>query len=186
VKGGETLYSIAHAYHLNYRDIANWNGLGNGSRIREGQTLRLSPPPAGAKSSRKTTKPTAPAVPAPKWSWPTSGKVYLKFGESPKTESGIRITGQVGQKILASAGGEVVYAGDGLNSYGQLLIIKHSQTWLSAYGFNARLLVREGQQVTARQHIANMGQDSAGRAVLHFEIRRDGIPVDPLRSLPQR
>lgn len=186
VQGGETLYSIAHRYRLDYRDLANWNGLGDGSRIREGQQLRLSPPSAGTKASRAPAPRKVSTAPAPTWKWPTSAKVYLKFGESRKTESGVRFSGKSGQRVVASAAGEVVYSGDGLNSYGQLLIIKHSQTWLSAYGFNSKLLVREGQRVAANQHIANMGQDSSGRPVLHFEIRRDGIPVDPLRRLPPR
>jgi lipoprotein NlpD len=112
--------------------------------------------------------------------------VYLRYGESPKTESGIRIAGQDGQNVFAVAAGEIVYAGSGLASYGQLLIIKHNQTWLSAYGFNSRLLVAEGQKVSAGQNIALMGRDAAGKAVLHFEIRRNGQPVDPLKYLPKR
>ena len=123
-------------------------------------------------------------MPPPAWRWPASGNVYLRFGASQKTESGIRITGVSGQSVNAAAAGEVVYAGSGLASYGNLLIIKHNDTWLSAYGFNSVLLVSEGQKVGAGQGIARMGEDASGRPVLHFEIRRDGQPVDPLRYLP--
>ena len=193
VRSGETLYSIAHSYNLDYRDLSRWNGLGDGSRIREGQRLRLKPGSGGSTASSKSsagksksTAARAPAAPAPRWLWPTTGTVYLRYGASPKTESGIRIAGQDGQNVKAVAAGEVVYAGSGLASYGQLLIIKHNETWLSAYGFNSRLLVAEGQQVAANQSIARMGKDAAGKPVLHFEIRRDGQPVDPLRYLPKR
>jgi len=190
VRSGETLYSIAHSYGLDYRQLAKWNGLGDGSVIRDGQRLRLKPSgsaanssSAGSSSSRASN---SPAVPAPAWFWPTAGTVYLSFGASQKTESGIRITGSDGQPVRSAAAGEVVYAGSGLASYGNLLIIKHNETWLSAYGFNSVLLVREGQNVTSGQSIARMGHDSSGRAVLHFEIRRNGQPVDPIRYLPAR
>ena len=89
-------------------------------------------------------------------------------------------------KPLAEAKGEVVYAGSGLKSYGQLVIVKHNDTWLTAYGFNSLLMVREGDRVGARQQIAEMGRNSRGRQLLHFEIRRNGKPVDPLGYLPKR
>ena len=190
VRSGETLYSIAHSYDLDYRQLAQWNGLGDGSVIRSGQRLRLKPSSGSAAgtSSRKSAAQTksAPVLPAPAWRWPTAGNVYLAYGASQKTESGIRIAGQGGQTVRSAAGGEVVYAGSGLASYGNLLIIKHNDTWLSAYGFNSALLVREGQKVSSGQSIARMGQDTSGRAILHFEIRRNGQPVDPLRYLPAR
>jgi lipoprotein NlpD len=186
VRSGETLYSIAHSYNLDHRQLAQWNYLGNGSVIRVGQRLRLKPPSGSSSKNTAAKSPSQPTVPAPTWRWPTSGKVYLRYGASQKTESGIRITGSKGQVITATAAGEVVYAGSGLASYGNLLIIKHNETWLSAYGFNAVLLVREGQKVISGQSIARMGQDTAGRPVLHFEIRRDGQPVDPERYLPAR
>jgi lipoprotein NlpD len=183
------LYSIAHSYGLDYRQLAQWNGLGDGTVIRSGQRLRLSPTGTAAGSSSTSAKSQVQrpeVVPAPPWRWPTAGRVYLAFGESQKTESGIRITGQSGQPVVAAAAGEVVYAGSGLASYGNLLIIKHNETWLSAYGFNSALLVREHQEVAAGQNIARMGQDASGLSVLHFEIRRNGQPVDPLRYLPSR
>jgi lipoprotein NlpD len=191
VKSGETLYSIALQHNLDQRQLASWNSLGSGAYIREGQRLRLKPS-AGYKASQRnsskqqTTVSSAAVLPAPAWRWPTNGAVLLRFGESSKTKSGIRIGGHKGQAIQATAAGEVVYAGTGLRSYGQLLIIKHNETWLSAYGFNSKLLVAEGAKLQAGQSIAEMGSDSAGRTLLHFEIRRNGQPVDPLRYLPAR
>jgi lipoprotein NlpD len=188
VRAGETVYSIARSYGLDYRQIAQLNQLGDGSMIRVGQRLLL--PQSGAVRAAGASGPeparAAAAVPAPPWLWPTSGRLYLRFGQSPKTASGIRIAGNVGQTIHAAASGEIVYAGSGLASYGQLLIIKHNESWLSAYGFNSVLLVREGDKVAAGQNVAEMGQDLAGVAVLHFEIRRAGQPVDPLIYLPPR
>lgn len=187
VRSGETLYSIARTYDLDYRQLAQWNSLGSGDVIRAGQRLRLSPAKGGSRTSASSVaSPPASVVPAPAWQWPTDGRVYLRYGESPKTESGIRIAGTAGQPVIAVAGGEVVYAGSGLASYGQLLIIKHNESWLSAYGFNSALLVAEGQNVPAGAPIARMGSDPAGRAVLHFEIRRNGEPVNPLNYLPRR
>jgi lipoprotein NlpD len=189
VRPGETLYSIAHSYALDYRQLAQWNRLGDGSVIRDGQRLRLKPPDgnvARTSSNNARSQSKQPAVPTPVWRWPTAGSVYLRFGAAQKTESGIRIAGTQGQVVVSAAAGEVVYAGSGLASYGNLLIIKHNESWLSAYGFNSVLLVREGQKVAAGQSIARMGQDASGRAVLHFEIRRNGQPLDPLRYLPAR
>jgi len=162
--------------------------LGDGSMIRVGQRLLLQSAGQGranSAGSEESARAVA-VVPAPPWLWPTNGRLYLRFGESPKTASGIRIAGNVGQTIKAAAAGEIVYAGSGLASYGQLLIIKHNESWLSAYGFNSLLLVREGDTVAAGEDVAEMGQDLSGIAVLHFEIRRAGQPVDPLLYLPQR
>jgi lipoprotein NlpD len=189
VRSGETLYSIAMQYNLDQRQLASWNRLGSGTYIRTGQKLRLTPP-SGYTSAQskdgnaKRSSSSLADLPAPTWRWPTRGSVLLRFGESSKTQSGIRIVGTEGQSVTATAAGEVVYAGTGLRSYGQLLILKHNETWLSAYGFNSKLLVTEGARVQAGQAIASMGRDSGGQALLHFEIRRNGQPVDPLRYLP--
>jgi lipoprotein NlpD len=191
VRSGETLYSIAMQHDLDQRQLAGWNNLGSGAYIREGQRLRLKPP-SGYTSAQRNTAGTKPAVssaavlPAPSWLWPAKGAVLLRYGASSKTKSGIRIGGAKGQAVKATAAGDVVYAGTGLRSYGQLLILKHNETWLSAYGFNSKLLVSEGAKVQAGQTIAEMGSDSAGKTLLHFEIRRNGQPVDPLRYLPAR
>ncbi len=189
VRAGETLYAIAMRYDIDYRQLAAWNGLGDGTFIRKGQRLYLKGPAPGVDKKGASTAAARPApklLPAPAWRWPTAGPVVEAYGSSPQTESGIRISGTEGQPVLAVAAGEVVYAGGGLPSYGQLVIIKHNETWLSAYGFNSLLRVREGSRVKAGQEIAAMGRTRAGKAQLHFEIRRNGQPVDPARYLPAR
>ena len=190
VRAGETVFSIADKYDISQRELIRWNSLGDGSLIRQGQRLRVSRPDADAKQASGTSsKPAQPAyktVPPPAWRWPTEGPVLHRYGQSVKTESGLRIGGKAGQWVVAVAAGEVVYAGDGLARYGQLLIIKHNDSWLSAYGFNSELMVAEGNRVRAGQPVARMGQDSSGNAQLHFEIRRNGEPVNPLNYLPRR
>lgn len=191
VRSGETLYSIARRYGLRHQDLARWNGLGDGSLIRVGQRLRLAP--AGGRQVARAAAPpraggTAAAsdLPAPRWQWPAEGAVIAAFGQSPMTASGIQIGGRLGQAVRAAADGRVVYSGTGLTGYGALLIVKHSDTWLSAYGHNQALLVAEGEAVRAGQEIARIGEGPGRRPVLHFEIRRNGSPVDPLTQLPGR
>lgn len=118
------------------------------------------------------------------WAWPTNGK--LINASTPTAEKGITIGGQAGQTIQAAAPGQVVYSGSGLIGYGKLIIIKHNATYLSAYAHNNELLVQEGDSVKGGQKIATMGAASDGTAALHFEIRRDGQPIDPLKHLPDR
>ena len=131
--------------------------------------------------------PAGPAGPAPKgWTWPSNGVLIGKFSSNGSLNKGIDIAGDLGQPVLAASDGSVVYAGSGLRGYGELVIIKHSDTYVSAYGHNSRLLVREGQQVKAGQTIAEMGSTGTDRVKLHFEIRRQGKPVDPLQFLPRR
>jgi lipoprotein NlpD len=120
------------------------------------------------------------------WAWPTNGVLIGKFSSNGSLNKGIDIAGDLGQPVLAASDGSVVYAGSGLRGYGELVIIKHSDTYVSAYGHNRRLLVREGQQVKAGQTIAEMGSTGTDRVKLHFEIRRQGKPVDPLEFLPRR
>ncbi|MBX8608381.1 Peptidoglycan-binding LysM:peptidase M23B [Pseudomonas cichorii] len=120
------------------------------------------------------------------WAWPASGTLIGKFSSNGSLNKGIDIAGDLGQPVLAASDGSVVYAGSGLRGYGELIIIKHSDTYVSAYGHNRRLLVREGQQVKAGQTIAEMGSTGTDRVKLHFEIRRQGKPVDPLQFLPRR
>ena len=139
-----------------------------------------------------TTPPPAPGKVQPVqrsaqgWAWPTSGTLIGKFSSNGSLNKGIDIAGQLGQPVLAASDGTVVYAGSGLRGYGELVIIKHSDTYVSAYGHNRRLLVREGQQVKVGQHIAEMGSTGTDRVKLHFEIRQQGKPVDPLQYLPRR
>ncbi|HEY6611785.1 MAG TPA: peptidoglycan DD-metalloendopeptidase family protein [Pseudomonas sp.] len=128
----------------------------------------------------------APAISAKGWAWPANGQLIGLFSSNSSLNKGIDIAGELGQPVLAASTGSVVYAGSGLRGYGELVIIKHSDTYVSAYGHNRRLLVREGQQVKAGQKIAEMGSSGADRVKLHFEIRRQGQPVDPLQYLPRR
>ena len=193
VRKGETLYSIAFRYGKNPDDIARWNRLGDGSLIYPGQVLRLTPG-AGAAASATTSTRSAPAKslpklpdqPAPAWVWPTSGRIDVEFGGKPGPGTGILINGEVGQPIAAAASGRVVYAGSGLIGYGQLIIIKHNESYLSAYGYTRSLLVEEGQSINQGQRIATMGEGPERKPRLHFEIRRNGEPVDPGQFLPTR
>ena len=121
--------------------------------------------------------------PAMEWSLPTQGKVIAQFSESDNRK-GIDIAGKLGQPVMASANGKVVYSGSGLRGYGKLIIIKHNNTFLSAYAHNNKILVKEGQSVSRGQKIAEMGKTDAKQVELHFEVRRYGKPVDPAKYLP--
>ncbi len=129
---------------------------------------------------------TAQVWGAPQWRWPVSGPLLSSFQGSNALNKGIDLGGKLGEPVLAAAGGQVVYSGSGLRGYGKLLIVKHNETFLSAYAHNDRLLVKEGDLVKAGQRIADMGSSGTDRVKLHFEIRRDGTPVDPLKFLPRR
>jgi lipoprotein NlpD len=140
---------------------------------------KTAPPPSRPESAR------VPEIDDAKidWAWPTSGKVIAGFSEASNLK-GIDISGKAGQPVLASAAGRVVYAGAGLRGYGKLIIIKHNNTYLSAYAHNREILVKEGQQVSKGQKIAEMGDSDADQVKLHFEIRRLGKPIDPAKYLP--
>jgi lipoprotein NlpD len=147
-----------------------------------------TPAAAGVDKSPPSSRPESARVPEiddakVDWSWPTSGKVIAGFSEASNLK-GIDIGGKSGQPVLASAGGRVVYAGSGLRGYGKLIIIKHNNTYLSAYAHNREILVKEGQQVSKGQKIGEMGDTDADQVKLHFEIRRLGKPVDPAKYLP--
>ena len=203
VRKGETLFSIAWRYGKSTTDLARWNKLGNGSLIYPGQRLQLNGRAATSSqssggsatggsssgpSSRPSSKPlpSIPSRPSPKWSWPTSGQINVGFGAKPGIGTGVLINGKAGQAIYAAASGRVVYAGSGLIGYGQLIIVKHNDTYLSAYGYNASLLVKEGDQIKKGQKIATMGEGPERKPRLHFEIRRNGKPVNPRQYLPAR
>jgi lipoprotein NlpD len=143
---------------------------------------------ARAETSREATRP--PPAPADgdeddrlEWLWPAKGRIVSSFSETANLK-GIDIAGKEGDPVLASAPGRVVYAGAGLRGYGKLIIIKHNKTYLSAYAHNREILVKEGQQVSKGQKIAEMGSTDADQVKLHFEIRRLGKPMDPVRYLP--
>jgi lipoprotein NlpD len=118
------------------------------------------------------------------WLWPAAGPVATPFDEAKN--KGLAITGKAGDPVLAAADGRVVYAGSGLRGYGNLVIVKHNNTYLTAYAHNQALLVKDDQVVRRGQKIAEMGSSEADRVQLHFEIRRQGKPVDPARLLPPR
>ena len=242
VQRGDTLYAVAFANGLDYREIAIWNQLESADRILVGQVLRLTPPSGAieikplddepAPLARPLTEatelrepqavllpysaanwaqvssprpvaavapaevkpaqvPTTPAVAAPaatamidSWLWPAEGTLAGRFGAAGG--KGIDIVGQSNAPVKAVAPGKVVYSGSGLRGYGRLLIVKHAGEYLSAYAHNETILVKEGEQVTAGQRIALMGDSDADRVKLHFEIRRYGKPLDPLTYLPER
>jgi lipoprotein NlpD len=151
-----------------------------------------------APEARATAPAASPPPPPPKaesgrvpeidddslgWIWPATGKIVAGFSESANLK-GIDIAGKAGQPVVASAAGKVVYAGAGLRGYGKLIIVKHNNTFLSAYAHNREIAVKEGQQVAKGQKIAEMGDTDADQVKLHFEIRRLGKPVDPAKFLP--
>lgn len=256
VERGETLYSIAWHYGLDWRRLARWNDIDAPYTIYPGQRLNLSRPRTQPDSStRDTDKPedapksvasdtdrmperqkdpepeTAAAKPdvseasdvsetpetperpetspasAPEssadgepassdaerraasgtqgWHWPASGRVVDNHGASD-SRNGVDIGGEPGEPVWATKGGRVVYSGSGLKGYGKLVIIKHDAQYLSAYGYNRRLLVEEGEQVSAGDKIAEVGHGPHQKPMLHFEIRREGNSLDPVDILPAR
>ena len=183
VKRGDTLYSIAWRHGLDHKQLARWNRLENENLIYPGQVLTLKP--AGVPRRSKASSATRVLDSGQTWVWPTNGRVLSTFSQGGSVASkGIDIAGRSGQPIRAAAPGRVVYSGSGLLGYGQLIIVKHSDTYLSAYGHSDELLVQEGDSVKAGERIAKMGVGPEKRPMLHFEIRLNGKPVDPLRYLP--
>lgn len=204
VKRGDTLYSIAFRHKLDYKDVARWNRIGRDYVIHPGQKLRLYPPGASARSSTPAPKasgratppkarpnPSAPRQPAiptgppVKWQWPVSGGTAT-LTSRPNGGHGLMIVGRQGDEVRAAGGGRVVYTGSGLLGYGQLVIVKHNETYLSAYGHLQSVLTKEGETVAAGQRIATMGNGPQGSPLLYFEIRINGTPGNPLSLLPQR
>lgn len=203
IKPGESLYEIAWRYNRDFVELAQVNGLKSPYHIKAGQKLSLSKPSAPSRTaSKKTTesvKKSTPKTQAQKitpakqaslperfaWEWPTSGKIIQHFSNE-KGQKGIDISGKTGQPVLAAAPGVVVYSGNGLRGYGELIIVKHNDEYLSAYAHNRQLFVKEGDSVKALQQIAEMGQTGTESTRLHFEIRRKGQPVNPLQFLPKQ
>ncbi len=147
-----------------------------------GEPKPTTPPPAPAPAVAGGSSRSAGGV---TWRWPASGEVITRFTPGDAIP-GIEIAGKAGDPVRAAADGVVVYSGNGLVGYGELVIIKHNDSLLSAYGHNSKRLVKEGQRVTAGQEIARMGSSGAARVELGFQIRKDGNPVDPLSYLPAR
>jgi lipoprotein NlpD len=146
----------------------------------------VSPPVVARVEPKSESRPPAAAEGDDEklgWVWPSAGKLVTGVSENPNLK-GIDIAGKAGQPIVASAAGKVVYVGTGIRGYGKLIIVKHNASYLSAYGHNQEILVKEGQQVAKGQKIAEMGNTDADQVKLHFEIRKHGTPVDPLKFLP--
>ena len=211
VKPGDTLTRIAMDNGQSPRDIAAWSKVENPNRIEVGQVLRVVPPvnqevvvqavtkpvvsagsltqPAASASSAASAD-TANKQPTPatdseiNWIWPANGVVLAGFDEVKN--KGLDIGGAAGDPVLAAADGRVVYVGAGLRGYGNLIILKHDNVYLTAYAHNQTLLVKEDQSVLKGQKIAQMGSSDADRVKLHFEVRRQGKPVDPAKYLPAR
>lgn len=188
VKSGDTLYSIATRAGMDYRELARLNNIGREYRIYAGQTLQLASPSSLLVNKPTTSKPTVKsrAVIMPpsniKWQWPSNAQSYVTTTQ-PNGGVGLSIKGRLGQDIVAAADGRVLYAGRGLLGYGQLIIIKHDEVFLSAYAHLSSMLVQEGAPVVAGQKIAVMGNDISGIPLLYFEIRVNGVPVEPLQML---
>lgn len=196
----ETLYEIAWRYGLDYKDLEKRNHMHAADTVRKGRViyLRAKPSQQPIAANKVDTNTTfvniTPVVSTNKllpvkekeaniktaWIWPTKGRIIHHFSNANK---GINIVGSLGEPIYASAAGKVVYAGNGLRGYGNLIIIKHNHSFMSAYAYNKKLLVREGSMVTQGQKIAEMGDTGADKVMLHFEIRRAGQPVNPLTLL---
>ncbi len=205
VRSGDTLYSIAWAFGLDYRSLAKANGLTPPYTIDPGQRLRMTTgvsrkvAPTERQPSRQATpkqnKPTPVAVKKKrvsypvtvafngKWRWPAKGRLVAKYSTANGGNKGIDIQGRLGEPIKAAANGVVVYSGGGVRGYGNLIIIKHNNSYLSAYAYNLRNLVGVGMRVQRGQTIATMGRNNGGKVMLHFEIRKNGRPINPLLYL---
>lgn len=222
VKPGDTLYSIALDFGLDWRELARINQLTDPGRLFVGQKLKVDSsqgqmavqgttiddsgveitPIAPAGGARPIETPSATPIPAPiptpapevkppaptavtmGYIWPHSGEIIQ--GYKPGVNKGIDLAAKVGDPVLASQAGRVVYSGNALRGYGNLIILKHDNNLLTAYAHNKTLLVKEGEPVTKGQKIAEAGQSDADRPKLHFEVRKQGKPVDPMDYLPAR
>jgi len=215
VQRGDTLYSIAWRYDLKYQTVARWNDIGPPYQIYPGQELRLRAPadsdkeaPTMAASDSASTPKRNPAGgggtgpsageasstgaashgPASgyQWQWPAGGPVVRDYANADYGKKGIAIGAGDDNAVWAAEGGRVVYSGNGLRGYGNLVIVKHGSEYLTAYGYNDELMVGEGDTVAAGDTIARVGETPAGKRAIHFELRRNGAPVNPLDYLPQR
>jgi lipoprotein NlpD len=240
VSRGDTLYSIAWRYGMDYHELADINRISSPYTIEIGQKIDLtrnagsvksatasraasgvevtavavdtnavtevsvvSPVSPAVSQSKPTTSAAKPVVEqsvkqpvkpvaatqstsAGRWIWPSNGRIKSGYSATDPLRKGVDLEGQLGDPVLAARSGSVVYAGNGLAGYGELVIIKHDEQFLSAYGHNSRLLVIEGEQVATGQKIAEIGSSGTDSNQLHFEIRLDGKPVDPLRYLPKK
>ena len=202
VKKGDTLYAIGYRSGHGYKRLSQWNNIKRPYELRIGQKIKLFKPKQklrrAAKAKKRIVKKIKKRNVSQKtstistnnkkmlklyWQWPLRGKVLKTFLKTGK--KGMDISGKIGEKVKSAASGKVVYSGSGLKGYGNLLIIKHNYLYLSAYANNRRLLVKEGQLVKKGQVIAEVGSMKGKPTALHFEIRRNGKPVNPLKYLPK-
>lgn len=199
VRKGDTLFSIAFAHNRDYRQIAKINRIRSPYTIYPGQRLKMvasksakhstrqssKKKPGSTKSTKKASKKTVSRSRIA-WKWPTKGKVIRKYSSRAPRKKGIGIGGKAGQSIYAAARGKVVYSGNGLIGYGNLIIVKHNEIYLSAYAHNKRVMVKEGKVVKRGEKIATMGQNENNTPMLHFEIRKNGKSVNPVKFLPKK
>jgi lipoprotein NlpD len=202
VEKGETLYSIAWKYGKDYRSLARANRIVAPYTIFIDQKIAIrgrksSNTPDGVTVTKSQSKPRSQqsdskivkeavketSVP-PKWDWPLRGEVLGDFSLVGKVNKGIDIAGKPGSGVKAAADGVVVYAGSNLRGYGKLVIVKHDHQFLSAYGNNYSIRVDEGKKVKAGDVLGRVGSSESNIEMLHFEIRKDGIPVNPVDYLP--
>ncbi len=190
VKKGDNLSTVGFRSGHRYKQLARWNSISPPYKIYPGQKIKLfsdtsttkNSKPRKKKYKKKTTKSSAKkGIIKANWSWPVKGRLVRSFYATGN--KGIDIAGSIGQKIKAARSGVVMYGGSGLAGYGKLLIIKHNYLYLSAYAHNRRLLVKEGQKIKKGQDIAEMGVGVNAKPSLHFEIRKNGKPVNPINYL---
>ncbi len=196
VQRGDTLYSIAWRYGKDYKSLAKVNRIAPPYTIYIGQKIsirgRNSASTDIASSVKKPPTQSSPTYTMPaidesgslKWDWPLEGEILNGFSLVGKVNKGINIAGKVGSGVKAAADGIVVYAGGSLRGYGKLVIIKHNNNFLSAYGNNYSIRVSEGRKVKVGEELAKVGLSNANVEMLHFEIRKDGKPVNPVDYLP--
>lgn len=198
VKRGDTLYRISRTTGTSVKDLARLNGISPPYTIEVGQTLKLGgSKTASAKSAKKSSTKTAAVRPSSSvpqsswppvgqrcWRWPASGQVILPYSTADGGNKGIDISAARGTPVYAAGAGKVVYVGNQLRGYGNLIMIKHSEDYITAYAHNDTMLVNNGQSVKAGQQIATMGSTDAASVRLHFQIRYRATAIDPLRYLP--
>jgi murein DD-endopeptidase MepM/ murein hydrolase activator NlpD len=182
VKKGDTLYSISLEYEINYLDIAKWNKISKPYKIKVGDSILIKPSVERKKIVYFKKDIEEKNL---KWTWPHRGRILKDFNLSEIGKKGIDIEGSEGDSIISASDGTVVYAGDGIKGYGNLIIIKHSNSLLSAYAHNKELLVNEGSRIKKGDRIAILGSTDAQRPMLHFQLRKNGISIDPKSLLPK-
>ena len=184
VRSGDTLFSIAFQYDLDFRSLAIANGLNPPYTIFVDQEINLDLNNIVSGGSAVLRQPVTSTPRAIGWQWPHQGRLLRGFQSG--LSKGLDISGNVGDAVLAAGDGDVVYSGSGIQGSGDLIIVRHSDRYLSAYAHNSRMLVNEGSRVRAGEKIAEVGENSSGVAMLHFEIREAGDSVDPSRLLPPK